>query len=404
MSSRGDSPGTDDAAEMAHGPRLPAHLYIHVPFCRSKCSYCDFASMPAPPPALVAGTFAGMEAQLSQWAGCGLSGVLETVYVGGGTPSAWPAPVAALLRTVRELFVVHAAAEITVEANPDSLDATSAAVLAEAGATRVSVGVQSFDDRVLGFLGRRHDAAAARRACAAARETGAALCVDLMCGVPGQGDASWRDSLEQAVEAGATHVSVYPLAVEEDTPLAVAVAAGLAPEPDPDAAAGMMVAAEEILQGHGIVRYEVSNHAVQGLESRHNTAYWTGRPYLGVGPGAHGMLDAETARALGVEGAEDEDVARVRYRNAADVDDWLLGRGDRAELLGRGEAAREDVMLGLRLARGVPFRQAVEANVTEVLEDLAAAGLVELAGSNWQTTRRGWLLGNEVFSRVWAGE
>lgn len=404
MSREGDSRGGSEVAEIALGPRLPAHLYMHVPFCRSKCSYCDFTSVPAPPADLVAGTFSGMEAQISQWAACGLSGVLETVYVGGGTPSAWASGVSSLLLTVRELLVVHPVAEVTVEANPDSLDARTADVLAQAGATRVSVGVQAFDDGVLGFLGRRHDAAAARRACAAVTGTGAALCVDLMCGVPGQSAASWRESLEEAVECGATHVSVYPLALEDGTALAVAVAAGLAPEPDPDAAAEMMLAAETLLGGHGIVRYEVSNHAAPGFESRHNTAYWTGSPYLGVGPGAHGMLDAATASAIGVDGADDADVARVRYHNADDVEAWLLGRGDRAEALDSGEAAREDVMLGLRLVRGVSFRQAAEAGVTGVLEDLAASGLVELAASNWRTTRRGWLLGNEVFSRVWAGE
>lgn len=396
------SPG--DIEDLVSGPRLPSHLYVHVPFCRSRCAYCDFHTAPAPPADLVAAVYGGLESELTQWAAAGLPGVVETVYVGGGTPSAWPAPTASLIHHVREMFVLHPGAEITVEANPDSLDDTVASVFAEAGVTRVSVGAQSFDDDVLRLLGRRHDADAAGRSCEAVARAGMDLSLDLICGIPGQTMGSWLESLATAAITGAKHVSVYPLSLEEGTSLALAVSAGLTPEPDPDMAADMMIAAEEALSAVELVRYEVANYAVPGFESRHNLAYWTGGTYLGVGPAAHGMLDGVTARMLGMLDEAAASPARVRYMHAAEADRWLTGRGDRVETLSAGEAAREDVMLGLRLTKGVARADVDAAGLEGVAEDLARDGLVELAGGRWRTTRRGWLLGNEVFGRVWAGE
>jgi oxygen-independent coproporphyrinogen-3 oxidase len=206
-------------------------------------------------------------------------------------------------------------------------------------------------------------------------------------------------------------VSVYPLTIEEGTPLSVAVGGGLVGEPDPDVAADMMLLAANVLGYHALGRYEVANYAEdREHESRHNTAYWTGRAYMGVGPGAHGMLDAATARAVGMLDLGTEGVARVRYGNAPSIDDWLVGKGDTLETLTAEEVAREDVMLGLRLTRGVPVGQVQRARLSAVLESLATNGLTELVeppgagGPRWRTTERGWLLGNQVFERVWSGE
>ena len=167
----------------------------------------------------------------------------------------------------------------------------------------------------------------------------------------------------------------------------------------------MMIAAEERLRIDGMERYEVANYARPGHESRHNLAYWSGRSYIGVGPAAHGMLDAETAAIVGLCQECDSDVARVRYAERADIDAWLTGVRAETEMLTAAETRREDVMLGLRLTRGVPTQQVEEAGVTHVLESLAERGLVELAEgageSRWRTTRSGWLLGNEVFGEVW---
>lgn len=294
-------------------------------------------------------------------------------------------------------------AEVTVEANPDSLDDTLVALLAEAGVTRVSLGVQSFHDDILRLLGRAHDASRALAAAKAVRGWNMALSVDLMCGIPGQSTGSWVASVEHAISTGAEHISVYPLSLESGTPMAAEVLLGRFPEPDPDVAAEMMTLASDILIREGFERYEIANYARPGYESRHNTAYWTGREYLGVGPGAHGMLSAATARAAGF--VVPDDIARVRYAVACDLEAGLqLAPQADLDLLDADDAAREDVMLGLRLSRGVSRTLVELAGVREVLERLARQGLVALVGNRWRLTDRGWLLGNEVFSAVWAGE
>jgi coproporphyrinogen III oxidase-like Fe-S oxidoreductase len=269
------------------------------------------------------------------------------------------------------------------------------------------VGVQAFDDGVLRLLGRAHDARQARAALALVQAAGVELSVDLMCGVPGQTMASWAETLEEALDAGARHVSVYPLSIEAGTPLAADVAGGSMPAPDPDMAADMMLLAEKRLAEAGIARYEVANYAAPGHESRHNIAYWTGRSYAGIGPGAHGMLQPDVAKTIGLDLGEDaatRDIARVRYANCADIDTWLTGERFDIELLSGYEAAREDVMLGMRLSAGVRADRVAAAGLERVLEELGEAGLVERANNRWRITQRGWLLGNEVFGRIWAGE
>lgn len=394
------------------GPSLPAHLYIHVPFCASKCAYCDFTSVSGASDDIVTAVFTGIRTQLRRWETTGLGGVLDTIYVGGGTPSRHPDEVVRVLGYVHKHFVVRGGAEITVEANPDSLTPAVVRQFASAGVSRISVGVQSFDDSVLRILGRRHDAQAAWEACRAVRDAGLDLSVDLICGVPGQTITSWSETLTRAAATGACHASVYPLSIEDGTPLQVAVDTGLLDAPDPDEAADMMILAEATLGYYALGRYEVANYAEgRAYESRHNTAYWSGRTYMGVGPGAHGMLDAQTARVVSLLDPGDETTARVRYANVDDIEEWLVGHGDSLEMLTAVEATREDIMLGMRLVRGVALSRVEAAGLGEVLTQLASDGLVELVsdeiskpGPNWRTTQRGWLLGNEVFSRIWAGE
>ena len=296
-------------------PRLPVHFYFHVPFCRSKCAYCDFYSLTLRgAPTRLLRFFRGLEAEVRQWADLCLPGEVNTVYIGGGTPSLCAEQVGRLLGLVRRVLPIADGAEITVEANPDSLSPEVLSVLEAAGVTRVSLGVQSFDDRILRVLGRAHDVARALEACEWVAASGAALSLDLMCGIPGQSMVSWRNSLGTAANMGARHVSVYPLSVEEGTPLAKAIARGELAEPDSDMAADMMLEAEILLAENGLLRYEVANYAVPGFESAHNTAYWTGGSYAGIGPAAHGMLDSGTARAIGLplpDSTGERD--RVRY-------------------------------------------------------------------------------------------
>lgn len=397
----------EEAADTVRGASLPGHLYAHIPFCRARCSYCDFASTDVWDADFVTLVLRAIESEILFWARSGLPGVLETIYVGGGTPTLVGPQLIGVLNAALDNIPVRSTAEVTVEGNPDSITYSLVNALAAAGVTRMSVGVQSFVDSELGMLGRMHNAAAAHNACAAVVDSNLDLSVDLMCGIPGQTHASWGESLAQALETGAHHISVYPLTLEEGTPLAVACDTGLAPEPDPDLQAEMMVQAEETLAVAGIERYEVANFAVPGHESQHNTAYWTGRQYLGAGPGAHGMLDASTARAAGLLGPADSQYARVRTANAPDASAWLAGGPTTFEFLTAEEAAREDIMLGMRLARGVAERDAQP--VRRTLEALRARGLVELLDegtprARWRTTRAGWLLGNEVFGAIWGSE
>lgn len=386
-------------------PRLPAHLYIHVPFCASRCDYCDFYSIASPQAEEVDRVFAAIAREIESWAVAGLGGRLETVYFGGGTPSLVFGHVARTLRFVRERIDVSPAAEITVEANPDSLTPEALATLADAGATRVSLGVQSLDDRVLATLGRRHTAQQALDAEQRVAEAGLALSVDLILGVPGESEQALLDTLAEVCESGARHVSAYPLSVEVGTPLSARIDRGALTEPDSDEQAEAMIATARALEGYGFERYEVANYAASPSDrSRHNTAYWIGAPYIGVGPAAHGMLDAATARAMGFAAPDaPAEKSRIRYGNAAGIDAWLRSTRN-MELLSHEEALREDVMLGLRLAQGVTAGLVAQAGLGAVIESLAADGLVERHTDRWRTTERGWLLGNEVFARVWNAE
>lgn len=394
------------------GPQLPAHLYIHVPFCRTKCSYCDFYSTDEISDINVEMVVRGIEAEIVRWHNAALPGVLETLYLGGGTPTVITAGAVRLVRAALDRFPLRAGAEVTIEANPDSVTALLMEALAASGVTRVSLGVQSFAPTELAMLGRVHTVPEAIRAAQIIRASGFDLSVDLMCGIPGQTNASWTGTLEQALATGAQHISVYPLTLEEGTPLQVACDSGLVATPDPDVAAEMMEIADQLLGIRGLPRYEVANFAVPGHEARHNVAYWTGRSYMACGPAAHSMLDAETAYAVGMLTQADLDagVARVRSAAPADMERWLTSGEMTTETLDAEEVAREDVMLGLRLTRGVPVAEVTRAHLDDVMTDLARLGLVErfsagpIQGERWRTTHRGWLLGNEVFGRVWDGE
>lgn len=408
----------------------PVSLYIHVPFCLSKCAYCDFtsdATDPASPLdvsiARPSGTFgSGTPEDLGdafvsvvlervvEAAEKGPLSAVSSVYVGGGTPTRLGARLVRLVAGIRSLIGVGAGFEFTVETNPDTTDAALIEALVAAGASRFSLGVQSFDDDVLQGLGRLHDGATAVRAIGVLRATGLPFSVDLMCGIPGQSEDSWRETVEIALESGAGHVSVYPLGIEKHTPMHDQVTNGSMEEPDSDVAASMMEKAAHMCHAAGLHRYEVASYARPGEESRHNTGYWTGVPYVGIGPGAASMLSVADFRMLVGETeavASQPDAARVRFTAVESLDGFLAGSWGRSpdllEVLTPDEAAREDVMLGLRRSAGVCTALVEAAGLAGVLEELRDEGLVVLQGSRWQPTQSGWLLGNEIFSRVWAG-
>lgn len=393
----------------------PVSLYVHVPFCVSKCAYCDFYSVAADQVSdpRVAGRF--VDAVLRELDRPGISALLRdvpTLYFGGGTPTLLGDGLVDLLVGVRERVGLRPDAEVTVETNPETTDPELVAHLVSLGVNRFSVGVQSFDDRVLRTLGRCHNAGRAAAACSAIVRSGADSSIDLMCGVPGQTMDSWRETLERAAMTGATHASVYPLTVEDGTPLAATIAEGAVSAVDPDVAAEMMIVASEVLGRYGIERYEVANYATPGHESKHNLGYWTGRAYLGLGPAAASMLPLGVYRVSGLAVADgavpvEASGGRVRFTLGRDLAAFVrdgLHAASEAEYLSPPEVAREDVMLGLRLVRGVAREQVEAAGAGAALERLAADGLVELADGAWRTTERGWLLGNEVFGAVWDSE
>lgn len=385
---------------------LPRHLYVHVPVCRSKCAYCDFCSVRAAECAVPVETLAlHLLRQAEAWLDRGLPAApLRTLYVGGGTPTILGGGLPFLVRSLLDAFGSDEGAEVTVEANPESLDGGLLAMLPDAGVTRVSLGVQSCNDEELAALGRPHDASSALDAAREVLDLGLELSVDLMCGIPEQTARSWDDSLRAVLALGLGHVSVYPLSLEEGTPLAKAVASGAQHVPGEDEVAAMLEHAASRLEQAGLQRYEVANFARPGRGSRHNTAYWTGAEYLAVGPSASGMLSADTAVALGLvrRGAH---VQRVRYMVPEEIGEGTeLAPPLELELLDGGQARREDAMLGMRTSKGIGDALAEEAGALAALRELEGTGLVKHQDGRWALSERGWLLGNVVFERMWCGD
>ena len=364
----------------------PLGLYIHIPFCRSKCAYCDFYSLPGAEDRMDA-YLGALRASLRAAAPRAAGYTVDSVYFGGGTPSLFGAArLAAALGEIRRLFSAAPDAEFTFEANPESArDADALRTLREAGFNRISLGMQSAHDGELRAVGRVHTAADTAAAVKAARAAGFAnLSLDLILGLPGQTRASWRESLDAACALAPEHVSCYALKLEPGTPLwARRSEAAL---PDDDAQADLYLDAVETLAAAGCAQYEISNFARPGFASRHNLKYWTLGEYLGFGPGAH------------------SDFGGRRFALARDLDAFLAGRRVYSEdaAVSPRERAAERVMLGLRTTRGIapdelplPFGGAEAA-----LRECAAHGLAEQSGGRWRLTPRGFLVSNAIILRV----
>ena len=359
------------------------HLYVHLPFCKHKCGYCDFNA------------YAGMDRLMPDYVDAVERELvfarerypfqqLETVYLGGGTPSLLPAGLAArLLHFIRVNFNVAPDAEVTLEANPASTDAPRIEAWLEGGVNRLSLGVQGFDPRALAVLERRTDAAQATHAFRLARSMGLAnISVDLIYAVPYQSRETWLETLGRAIELGPDHVSTYCLSFEEGTLLHRRRAEGLVPEVPSDLAWDQLDAACAELESAGYHRYEVSNWARGGgFESRHNQAYWRCRPVYGAGAGAH------TYATDGTTAWRWWNVARPREYIAAAPSP----KADGEELPAR-KAVAESLMLGLRTAEGL----IVPAGFDDELTKLQKAGLVLRANGRVRPTRRGMDLHNQI--------
>ena len=375
-------------------------LYLHVPFCERKCEYCDFTSV-----AGVRGADAYMRALCDEvrLLGAALPGTrLDTVFVGGGTPSLVDPPLLRnLLLTAHESFTVAEDAEITLEANPSSTTHDRASAWRSAGYNRVSIGVQSLDAGALRFLGRVHDAGEAMRAVAAAHAAGFDnVNCDLIYAVPGLDDATWTDTLHRVTAAQPAHVSCYELTVETGTPLHRSVRLGHVRPVAGERALRQHALAVSALERAGFPQYEVSNFASPGRECRHNLAYWHNAFYLAAGVGAHGHVPAEAAGALGLPVSDD--AVAVRYWHGRGIGAFVETM-ERGRLPVRGSEALdaptrevERVMLGLRLRDGIDLAPAQ----SQEAQALAGAGLLHLEGARARTTRRGERVLNAIALRL----
>ncbi len=358
-------------------------LYVHVPFCRTRCRYCDFYRV-GENRARMDRFVAALEREIDGWTA--LRGRrVETVFLGGGTPSLLePEEIGALLDRIARRFALAEDAEISAEANPSDLDPDRLARLRAAGVNRLSIGVQSFVDRELKLLGRRHDAARAAEVVHAARAAGfGRVSLDLMVGIPGQTDGSFAESLARAVELGTDHLSLYLLEVHEGTEMdgLLRERPGLFPGEEPQRR--RYLAMRERLLAAGFRHYEISNFARPGAECRHNLRYWRCEPWLGLGPAAHSFVDGR------------------RFAHPRDLEAWIADPLRVEEL--PADPAAERVFLGLRLEEGIPLETLAAAGVSagEARRRIARlAGFVEEREGRLRLRPEGYLLSNPVLAEL----
>ena len=370
-----------------------AGLYVHIPFCSSRCSYCDFAT--GLYQSELAETY--VRARLAVIGSSDHSGAaVDTIYFGGGTPSLLsPSQLDSILSTLHSSFAVDASAEVTLEINPGSVNTEKLRAFRHLGINRASFGAQTFDNAELAKLGRSHSTADTLRTFADLKSSGFDnVSFDLIAGLPGQTLAGWQRNIKQALELRPEHLSFYLLEVHSGTPLAEHIRRGLQPEPDDDLAGVMYQWMLEEASAAGYEHYEISNLCRPGYESRHNVKYWTGAPYYGFGCSAHSY-----------------DGQAKRWSNHRDVLKYveLVENGTspvvQEQQLSETDVRAEALFLGLRMMRGVDMRRYGESFGVDLrdehgedLERFYKAGLLEFDGDLMRLTRNGALLSNEVFA------
>jgi len=386
---------------------VPLGIYISVPFCKTKCSYCNFASDVFSRAVFVRYVdrvcldIANARIEAVEMGGR-IEREVDSIYLGGGTPTLLDVgQLKRMFEAVREQFSLQPQAEITVECAPGTLSPAVLEGLLRCGVNRVSLGVQSFVDAEAAAVGRLHKRSTVLDDIARLRAGGiASINVDLIAGLPHQTAESWKQSLDDAIAIRAPHVSVYMLEVDDDSRLGRELIAGGTRYhahfvPDEDATADFYVTACEALAAAGIAQYEISNFAQAGFESRHNLKYWIRQPYLGFGVDAHSML-------LSSDGS----TAAVRFSSADSLERYTAGSPLQKSVVSRSDALEEVFFLGLRLNRGVDLREVAEQFGPEEVEcaqhtiaDLVSDELLETDGDFVRLTPRGRLLSNEVFER-----
>jgi oxygen-independent coproporphyrinogen-3 oxidase len=336
---------------MTTAPDDPAFgVYVHWPFCLSKCPYCDFNSHVRHAAIDEPRFLSAFLREIATTAERVPGRTVSTVFFGGGTPSLMqPSTVGTILDALARHWAIAPAVEVTLEANPTSVEATRFRGYRAAGVNRVSLGVQALDEPALAALGRMHSVAEALEAVGVARATFDRYSFDLIYARPGQTPAAWRSELTRAVAQAGDHLSLYQLTIEQETPFATLHAAGKLQVPDEEVARALYDTTQEVCTAHDLPAYEVSNHARLGGECRHNLVYWRGHEYAGIGPGAHGRLDIAGERhATATERRPEGWLMRVETNGTGLVADEVLTRGERAD---------EFLLMGLRLAEGIDLQR-----------------------------------------------
>ena len=371
-------------------------LYLHVPFCHKKCHYCSFSSK-AVARELFAPYVAALREELAQLAAQGASGNLKSLFVGGGTPSIFPsAMLADLISYCLHLFSPTLEAEISVEANPGTVDESYLKALLIAGVNRLSLGVQSFNDQELLVLGRIHNSKEARDAVQSAKNAGFSnINLDLMYGLPGQTVQSWRDSLQQAISLGPQHLSLYQLTIEEGTPFHQAVATAQIVLPDEDDIILMDEVTAGLCGDANLQQYEISNFAHPGKECVHNINYWENGEYLACGASAVSCTGGFREKRI-----DDPSEYITRIKNGASV-------VVESESLSQDASFRESVVMGLRMTEGVSrtrikfrYKKDIDEYYGNILEKLLHLQLVELTESHLRLTAKGRTLANLVMAEL----
>ncbi|RTL66694.1 MAG: coproporphyrinogen III oxidase [Hyphomicrobiales bacterium] len=387
-------------ADLAHAGNPDAvgfGVYVHWPFCAAKCPYCDFNSHVRQ--GLDEARFRdGLVREIATWGELLPGRTVTSIFFGGGTPSLMaPETVGAVLEAIAARWSIAPDAEITLEANPSSVEAARFKGYRAAGVNRVSLGVQSFDDGELRRLGRLHDVTQARTAIATAAETFERTSFDLIYARPGQTVAQWRGELGAALALGPSHLSLYQLTIEPETPFAELHRRGKLVVPDPDTAHALFAVTQEMCGEAGLPAYEISNHARPGQESRHNLLYWRYGEYVGVGAGAHGrvLLDGQRV-ATSTERKPEAWVDRVERDGLGTIERTALAPDEQVD---------EALLMGLRLTEGLDLARLSElgglAPSPAAIDDLASLGLVERLGpGRVRATADGRFVLNEIVLRL----
>ncbi|MGA8270606.1 MAG: radical SAM family heme chaperone HemW [Candidatus Sulfotelmatobacter sp.] len=413
---------------------MPCGIYISVPFCKTKCSYCNFASdvfSRAVFERYVGRVCADIEnaPQTAVEMGGRMDRIVDSIYLGGGTPTLLDAAqLERIFATVRQQFEVSPEAEVTVECAPGTLNDATLDCLLRCGVNRVSLGVQSFVDQEAAAVGRLHKRMTVLDDIARLRAAGISnINIDLIAGLPHQTAESWESSLAETISTGAPHVSVYMLEVDDESRLGRELVAGGTRYhahfvPNEEVITDFYLAACERLQAAGIVQYEISNFAREGFESRHNLKYWTRQPYFGFGVDAHSMLatdwegydfsraDHERKRELGFSRCFGQ-IEAVRFAQADSLERYVNGAEPHRTEVSPQAAFEESFFLGLRLASGLNlqelsarFGEGAIKQTRAAITELVESGLMEHRGDSIFLTARGRLLSNEVFERFIAAD